>query len=67
VTLQFGRKAISDPDLDLPTLRFVQDNVCFQVRDLPGPLDDARKVGLVKRLVRAGYLTLDDCLGGAGG
>jgi ribosomal protein L16 Arg81 hydroxylase len=60
VTLQFGRKAIADPDLDVATLRFIQAAAQFRVMDLPQPADDARKVELVKRLIRAGFLELAD-------
>lgn len=58
VTLQFGRKQITDPDLDLVTLRFMQQATSFRAAELPALIDDARKVTLVKRLLRVGYLEL---------
>lgn len=60
VTLQFGRKVIADPDLDLLTLRFILDTPRFRTTELPGPAETARKVDLAKKLIRAGVLELAD-------
>lgn len=60
VTLQFGRKEVTDPDLDLAALRFMQEATSFRASDLPAHTDDGRKVEIVKRLLRAGYLELAD-------
>lgn len=67
VTLQFGRKTITDPDLDLATLRFIEAAESFRVMELPQPPDDAKKVELVKRLVRTGFLELAGHQRGGGG
>lgn len=60
VSLQFGRKTITDPDLDGETLRFMQASSGFRVADLPGLAEDGQKVTLVKRLLRVGYLELNE-------
>jgi bifunctional lysine-specific demethylase and histidyl-hydroxylase NO66 len=60
VVLRLGRKEIAEPDLDLATLHFIESTPRFRVADLPGPFDSARKVDLVTRLIRAGYLELAD-------
>jgi lysine-specific demethylase/histidyl-hydroxylase NO66 len=60
VSLQFGRKQITDPNLELATLRFMQAASIFRVADLPALTDDAGKIALVKKLLRTGYLELVD-------
>ena len=43
-----------------PALRFALASASFRVRDLPGTLDDAGKIVLVRRLVREGILRVID-------
>jgi len=54
----FGRK-ISFPPHVATAIQFVFQHQRFAVRDLPGELDDAGKLTLVRRLVREGLLSAD--------
>lgn len=56
--LAFQGKQIAMPGRLNATIRFVMDTPSFRVADLPGDLDAASKIVLVRRLVREGFLTL---------
>ena len=56
VTLRFHRHEIAMPSHAGPALRHALGTPRFQVRDLPGDLDDAGKLVLVRRLIREGLL-----------
>jgi len=52
-------KEISLPAHAGPAIRFALESQRFVVRDLPGDLDDAGKLVLIRRLVREGLVALD--------
>ncbi|RKG67236.1 hypothetical protein D7V80_16970 [Corallococcus sp. CA054B] len=54
--LQFGQRTVSVPADFGEALRFIQRTPRFQVRALPGPLDDEGRLALVGRLTREGLL-----------
>jgi ribosomal protein L16 Arg81 hydroxylase len=56
LTLRFHRHEISLPSHAAAALRHALATERFRVRDLPGNLDDAGKVVLVRRLIREGLL-----------
>jgi ribosomal protein L16 Arg81 hydroxylase len=60
VTLSFYGKKIQLPAYTEPSLRFIVQATRFTVRDIPGDIDDAGKVVLVRSLLREGFLTLDE-------
>jgi hypothetical protein len=61
--LRFHRHELVMP---LHALRHALTTQRFRVRDLPGDLDDAGKLVLVRRLIREGLLQPFDAIGGAG-
>ena len=60
VTLSFYGKKIQLPAYTEPSLRYIVQTTRFTVRDIPGEIDDAGKVVLVRSLLRQGFLTLDE-------
>ena len=56
LVLLFGATEISLPAFTLHAVRFALAGAPFAVRDLPGQLDDAGKLVLVRRLLREGLL-----------
>ena len=54
-----GRRRISFPPYVTEALRFALTSSEFAVRDLPGTLDDAGKLVLVRRLIREGLLIVE--------
>jgi mannose-6-phosphate isomerase-like protein (cupin superfamily) len=56
----FGATEITLPAFARDAVRFALAGPPFVVRDLPGPLDDAGKVVLVRRLLREGLLARQD-------
>ena len=56
VHLRFHGNELALPVHAAPALRFALETPEFIIRDLPGELDDAGKVVLVKRLVREGLV-----------
>lgn len=56
VALRFHRHEIALPLHAGPALRHALETERFRVRDLPGDLDDAGKLVLVRRLIREGLL-----------
>jgi ribosomal protein L16 Arg81 hydroxylase len=58
VCLAFHGKIVSMPDYVEADMRFITDTDEFAGADLPGDLDDAGRLCLVRRLLREGYLTL---------
>ena len=59
VTLAFGGKQIQLPDYVEPSLRYIAAATRFTVREIPGEIDDAARLVLVRSLLREGFLTLD--------
>ena len=57
VHLLFPGKNISFPKYGEPLLRFIVEAREFNAESLPGEIDMAEKLGLVKRLIREGFLT----------
>lgn len=60
LVLLFGSTEISLPAFTRDAVMFALDGAPFVVRDLPGQLDDAGKVVLVRRLLREGLLVRPD-------
>ncbi len=60
ITLSFHGKKVQLPLYTEPSVRFIAATTMFAVRDIPGEIDDAGKVVLVRSLLREGFLTLDD-------
>jgi hypothetical protein len=56
----FGATEITLPAFARDAVRFALAGPPFVVRDLPGQLDDAGKVVLVRRLLREGLLARQD-------
>ncbi|MEM7192025.1 MAG: cupin domain-containing protein [Pseudomonadota bacterium] len=56
VRLRFHRNEITLPVIAAPALRHALTTKRFSVADLPGDLDDAGKLVLVRRLIREGLL-----------
>ena len=56
----FGATEITLPTFARDAVRFALEGPPFVVRDLPGQLDDAGKVVLVRRLLREGLLVRQD-------
>lgn len=54
--IRFAASAIGGPAAMAPTFQYICDHESFQVRDLPGALDDAGKIVLTRRLIREGLL-----------
>jgi hypothetical protein len=57
LAVAFHGKVVTLPAHTEPQIRFVMRNERLCARDLPGPLDEAGKLTLVRRLVREGLLT----------
>jgi ribosomal protein L16 Arg81 hydroxylase len=57
VTLAFHGKVLTLPAYVEPQIAYVMVSERFSAQDLPGPLDEAGKLTLVRRLVREGLLT----------
>lgn len=58
--IEFTGNYVSGPLHLEPALRYVSDNTCFAVADLPGDLSAADRVDLVARLVAEGLLSITD-------
>ena len=56
LVLLFGATEISLPAFTRDAVMFALEGAPFMVRDLPGELDDAGKVVLVRRLLKEGLL-----------
>ncbi len=57
VTLLFPGQKITFPKYGEPLLRFISDTSEFKISSLPGDIEVAEKMGLVRRLIREGFLT----------
>lgn len=58
VRIQFGTRSVSAPQSAASALDYVSSQEKFRVDDLPGPLDEASKIVLVRRLIHEGLLTI---------
>ena len=58
-TLRFGGNGVDAPARLAPQLSFVAAHETFTPGDLPGPLDEAGRLVLIRRLVREGLLTIE--------
>jgi hypothetical protein len=58
VTIRFARNQVNGPPRLAEAFMFIRDHDRFQVRDLPGPLDDDSKLVLARRLLREGLLCI---------
>ena len=56
VVLLFGSTQIAMPSFTRDAIAFALGGAAFAVSGLPGPLDDAGKIVLVRRLIREGLL-----------
>ena len=56
VTLLFPGKRINFPKYGEPLLRFIVETSEFVAESIPGDVDIAEKLGLVRRLIREGFL-----------
>ena len=59
VTLSFYGMKIQLPAYTEPSLCYIVQTTRFTVRDIPGEIDNAGKVVLVRSLLREGFLALD--------
>ena len=57
VNLLFPGKKITFPKYGEPLLRFIVETSEFNVASMPGNIDVDEKLGLVRRLIREGFLT----------
>jgi len=57
--IHFGGHSVRGPLRILPELRFVAETAALSARDLPGALDAAGRLVLIRRLVREGLLRPD--------
>lgn len=58
-TLRFDGNGIDAPERVAPQLSFVAAHETFTPADLPGPLDEAGRLVLIRRLVREGLITIE--------
>ncbi len=57
VSLLFPGQKITFPKYGEPLLRFISETSEFTISSLPGDIEVAEKMGLVRRLIREGFLT----------
>ena len=57
--LSYSGKTIRLPAYVEPSLRHLAETTDVAVREIPGELDDAGKLVLVRSLLREGFLTLN--------
>lgn len=57
VSLLFPGQKITFPKYGEPLLRFISETSQFNVESLPGDVEVSEKMGLVRRLIRDGFLT----------
>ncbi len=60
VGLTFYDKTIKFPDVARDSLEFILRSKTFAPREIPGQLDDASKLVVVRKLVKEGLLSLVD-------